>query len=149
MKHDPETDPLSQATLLRSIPKPGPPPAPEGFFELFPQRVQQAIAAQRREAWWRRLLPAALAPRATWALGASLAAALIWLALPDAHQPAKAPAHAPVEWAEEQALSDPYLLAELSASAASAPSVQHDLTPDEMATYLMACNAQHLLTEFQ
>jgi len=149
MKHTPEIDPLSEAPLLRSIPKVDPFVVPEGFFDRFPHQVQRTIVEQNAEAWWKRLLPTSLIPRAAWALGATLVAAVVWFTPPHAQEQAVDQDLARVEWDPESALDDRYLLAELSIDAAHAPGVQHDLSADELAAYLYAQDALDYLTELQ
>lgn len=51
-RHD--TDPLSEAPLLRSIPRTDPFVVPDGFFDRFPMQVQAAINS--RHSGWKAIL---------------------------------------------------------------------------------------------
>lgn len=147
MDHRTETDPLSEAPLLRSIPKVDPFVVPEGFFEQFPHQVQAAIAKKKAASWWSKLLPTTPAFRVAWASAAVLIAALAWFNRPSAiGSTAELPmASSDYEWD----LTDHDLLAELAAESNQSPGVQHDLTADELADYLMASNAMDYITELQ
>jgi len=147
MDHRTETDPLSEAPLLRSIPKVDPFVVPEGFFEQFPHQVQAAVAKKQAASWWSKLLPTTPAFRVAWASAAVLVAALAWFNRPSANgTTAELPmAGSDYEWD----LTDHDLLAELAAESNQAPGIQHDLTADELADYLMASNAMDYITELQ
>ncbi|MFZ1692091.1 MAG: hypothetical protein WAT74_02745 [Flavobacteriales bacterium] len=147
MDHRTETDPLSEAPLLRSIPKVDPFVVPEGFFEQFPHQVQAAIAKKKAASWWSRLLPSTPAFRVAWASAAVLVAALAWFNRPSA--PETAPESPLASSDDEWVLVDNDLLAELAAESNRPPGVQHDLTADELADYLMASNAMDYITELQ
>lgn len=78
MERHEEHDELSDAPLLRSLAKQDPFVTPSGFFEVFPQTVQQRVHAERsaRRGW-------ALWPRfAVGSLTALVLAALVWSAWP-------------------------------------------------------------------
>lgn len=147
MKHRTETDPMSEAPLLRSIPKVDPFAVPEGFFEQFPHQVQAIVAKKKAASWWTKLLPTTPAFRVAWASAAVLVAALAWFNRPSATETAPESSLASLD--NEWVLADHDLLAELAAESYQAPGVQHDLTADELADYLMASNAIDYITELQ
>lgn len=148
MKPSAESDPLSEAPLLQSIPKTDPLAAPEGFFERFPHQVQQAISERQAAPWWRVGLSAPRLPRLAWGLGAVLVAVAAWFAWPvPQHHLQQAPMAQ--DEPDELLFRDPYFVAELSADAGFAPGVQHDLSADELAAYLLAHDATDYLTELQ
>lgn len=147
MDHRTETDPLSDAPLLRSIPKVAPFAAPEGFFEQFPHQVQAAIAKKKAASWWSTLLPTTPAFRVAWGSAAVLVAALAWFNRPSATE--AAPESSLASFDNEWMLADHELLAELAAESNQAPGVQHDLSAEELADYLMASDAMDYITELQ
>jgi hypothetical protein len=148
MRPNAESDPLSEAPLLRSIPKVDPFAAPESFFERFPHQVQQAIAEREAAPWWRVGLSVPRLPRLAWGLSAALVAVAAWFAWPAPQHDAPQASMAQVE-PDEQLFRDPNFIAELSADGGSAPGVQHDLSADELAAYLLAHDATDYLTELQ
>ncbi len=86
-----DTDPLSEAPLLRNIPKADPFVVPDGFFERFPMQVQAAISA--RPSGWQavlqriRLVPLAWRVSAV-AIGIALAVFVVKIALTGETRPA-------------------------------------------------------------
>ncbi|HMC98350.1 MAG TPA: hypothetical protein VKG92_11880 [Flavobacteriales bacterium] len=80
----PENDELQQAPGLRSIPRTDPFVVPDGFFERFPQVVQQRIAEDRgRSRRWSLELSGWLRP-AVGALAAIVVITLAWMLWPKA-----------------------------------------------------------------
>lgn len=64
-------DELHDAPLLRQLRGSAPIPAPDGFFEGFPQRMEEAVRREERRTIVRRLVPWA-------ALAAAAALAVLW-----------------------------------------------------------------------
>ena len=78
------TDELMDAPLLRSIPQHDPFVVPDGFFDRFPQAVQERIAAQAPISWSDRLA-AMLRPRVVvGSLAAIAIVATTWMLRPAA-----------------------------------------------------------------
>lgn len=144
-----DDDPLSEAPLLRSIPKDGQFAVPDGFFERFPHRVQEAVAAKRRPLWWAWLSPSAPMARVAWAAGVVLVAGVIWFTAPrtETDQPLTPSATALID--PDWAIADEDLFAELAVEADGVPGVQHELDADELAAYLIANDAVDYIAEFQ
>ncbi len=147
MEHRHDTDPLSEAPLLRAIPKEDPFTAPEGFFDRFPMQVQSAIAQRKAAPWWSRWMSEAPARRIGWSMAAAALVAVVWFVRPAAADTAMTTGVALTD--ADWVLADRELLAELASEGEPIPGIQHDLTADELAAYLQAHDATEFLVELQ
>jgi hypothetical protein len=135
-----DTDSLSEAPLLRSIPKADPFVVPDGFFDRFPMQVQAAISAQ--PSGWRALLQRVREAHTAWrvsaaAIGLALAVYVVKIALTGEARPATEYASNELSADELLALGvrDDDLIAALP-DLGSEPGWAGSLSEEELSAYL-------------
>lgn len=138
MEHSNGPDELRDAPLLSKLRRSDPFVTPEGFFERFPQEVQQRIRQRERAAW-------SLRPvfRPAWVIGTTVIALIltVFLVLREPTTPllqaelTEEPAVMPDELVLDTWNTD-QLLAEIASEEGSVSGVAHDLDAEELAAYI-------------
>lgn len=138
MEHTNGPDELRDAPLLRKLRGSDPFVTPEGFFERFPQEVQQRIRSRERGRWSLRAVF-----RPAWVIGATVIALIltVFLVLREPTAPLLQ-----AELTEERAVmpdelvldtwNTDQLLAEIASEEGSVIGVAHDLDAEELAAYI-------------
>lgn len=138
MEHPNGPDDLRDAPLLSKLRGSDPFVTPEGFFERFPQEVQQRIHQRERAGW--SLRPAF---RPAWVVGTTVAALVVtvFMVLRDPVSPVLQAelTEEPVVMPDELVLDTwnaDQLLAEIASEEGTVTGVAHDLDTEELAAYL-------------
>lgn len=132
-------DELRDAPTLRSIPKVDPFVVPDGFFDSFPQLMQQRIADEHaRKARWSLSLPEWVVKPAFGVLAMAAVAALVWTCWPAADpvtEPVQLSAYETPEHVTDDLEADD-IYAALSANDPLLAEADLAFTDEELAEYI-------------
>lgn len=145
MEHSTEHDPLSEAPLLRSIPKADPFVVPDGFFDHFPHQVQAAVAKSNTgyRSWFPWRSPASWPARLVGVLGSAALALTIAGLWYFSSSPPSPEAVATYDLQLEQNgldeidWDDESILALIESEPSALPAAGHGFTDDELEAFLL------------
>jgi hypothetical protein len=138
MEHINGPDELRDAPLLSKLRGSDPFVTPEGFFERFPQEVQQRIRSRERSGWSLRPMF-----RPAWVIGTTVAVLMLTVFMV-LREPTttllKTELTEEPAWMPDELLVDTWnadqLLAEIAAEEGTVTGVAHDLNAEELAAYI-------------